>query len=967
MQTLPSLLLQTCLIYQHGVVNVGVTGIAIILAISQLLLAAMTISLTTMVLSTRAVGVATGASKAMADEESGQSAVVKVSSGVVSLSWLCQPTSWDKTMTSGVSDATVECGHHCVITTVRSACLLWCRIVAVGVFMTEFHVWTLIVFGVHWCIALLWLVLQDSASESGLKTPSPAVSLFRRALVAYLLVFDWPARYQSPQQATKNSAGSASATPVETSVIKSAGSWLDVIGIGGPPRSVAMAVYYGVSSVENAAMLSLWFHFGPVSELVPAVSRLTTLASCTAAFTLGVLCVVASTQGLDDQQQQQQAPQSPPSSLISVSSVYDDRHDFHNPPNYSKVNPHATLPAPSSTISTIDAGLVCPALPPRETLRTVVEVHRNTKPVHGGQGVARSAAAVVARLTKSALSVANHQHNPADAASTHVNGTTQMWERISVGDDESSNSRNTNTLEGALMGSGSGSGLGLTLVDSCPSPLPSNLVGDTKTTLAELVASSTWHRQQASSPYRDPSTFTGSRSSFSALAALKSNHDCLGPVLVSSTPTAMVKRPYVCCPRSSTPKRLTRRNSSCSSLPSVNLKAVAAPGISKASHRPKKASRRHQQQPQPPHASRHCRRRGTCHCRIFDFEPEPSVGLGIFIKENAEKVASSSLRFSSAAKSSAKTRATTLASSSLGRLSQGFETEPHRQFQILCASCLGGHDPLLTSCSRCHDQGEANNVKDTAQVKSLTTSRRRHDVAPLSQAAHMKSRTLPALRKSQTQHHHPSHLTAVGSTVSVCSNDYPSDTEITCPPASDSSCSSSSSSSESSESQSDATYTTWPPTLRVPTMERLLSQNDPSPWNYVNAWLANANHAGHSKTKARLMMPSTATSHCSANVVTAAAGVTISKRRLRAAALAAQISQVRAPTSKHVHQHQPQRPVAATAATNLGVEDIYASYCTVPPRLGKSIKELSLIRTFAQAASAAAQVQYASPAAEIVV
>lgn len=61
---------------------------------------------------------------------------------------------------------------------------------------TEFHVWTLIVFGVHWCIALLWLVLQDSASESGLKTPSPAVSLFRRALVAYVLVFDWPPRYQ---------------------------------------------------------------------------------------------------------------------------------------------------------------------------------------------------------------------------------------------------------------------------------------------------------------------------------------------------------------------------------------------------------------------------------------------------------------------------------------------------------------------------------------------------------------------------------------------------------------------------------------------------------------------------------------------------------------------------------------------------------------------------------------------------
>ena len=87
-----------------------------------------------------------------------------------------------------------------------------------------------------------------------------------------------------------------------------AGSWLDVIGLGGRLPSVAVALYYGVTAVENAAMLSLWFHLAPASPLTPPVARLTTLASCTAAFTLGVLCVVASAQHPPGGQQRHSTP-----------------------------------------------------------------------------------------------------------------------------------------------------------------------------------------------------------------------------------------------------------------------------------------------------------------------------------------------------------------------------------------------------------------------------------------------------------------------------------------------------------------------------------------------------------------------------------------------------------------------------------------------------------------------------------
>jgi len=84
-------------------------------------------------------------------------------------------------------------------------------------------------------------------------------------------------------------------------------------------------------------------------------------------------------------------------------------------------------------------------------------------------------------------------------------------------------------------------------------------------------------------------------------------------------------------------------------------------------------------------------------------------------------------------------------------------------------------------------------------------------------------------------------------------------------------------------------------------MERLLSVNDPSPWNYVNAWLANASEgnahwhpAGSRKQRLHTLRP-----------------VKNSKSH-----------------NGHLHPH----------ARNSDV------YCTVPPRLGQTVKELSFIR-----------------------
>ena len=101
--------------------------------------------------------------------------------------------------------------------------------------------------------------------------------------------------------------------------------------------------------------------------------------------------------------------------------------------------------------------------------RTVVQAqihrskpHSHPHPVEPLQSV---------RLTQSALNMAaNHSHPEAESSGL------MAWDRL-VDDDGSSNSRNTNTLEGALMGSASasasasGSGLGSGLaLGSCSGP-----------------------------------------------------------------------------------------------------------------------------------------------------------------------------------------------------------------------------------------------------------------------------------------------------------------------------------------------------------------------------------------------------------------------------------------------------------------------------------------------------------------
>ena len=752
-----------------------------------------------------------------ADEESGHHQP-KIS--ILSLSSLCHSANTDKS--SGGQDDAIQCNHHCVITTFRSSCLLWCRMVAVGAFMTEFHVWTLIVFGVHWCIALLWLVLQDSASESGLKTPSPAVSLFRRALVAYLLVFDWPPRYHQHDNSSLSTSASFQVT------IQSAGSWLDVVGVGGQPRSVAIAVYYGFTGVENAAMLSLWFHLTPASDLIPSVARLTTLASCTAAFTLGVLCVIASTQGIEDQ------------------DTSNDYTQEINATSYTKA----------------DAGQNFSVTNRCETETVIAEIHRakNFKAVAVPHHAVTSTA-VVAKLTKSALNIANH-HQPSNVTTPETHSTA-LWERASVG-DESSNSRNTNTLEGILMGSGSGSGLGI--ITAVPSTTLSSNIHANQSTMRCISTNNGFKSAQAndhntgtlswrnqSSIIHDTSTFTESRASFSPSTLM----------MVKKTPTGrvshqMVKRPYVCSPRSSTP-RIKRRNSSRSSLPSIKQTQRTAKAIGTRKRREK-------------HLSRQCKRKEACHCKIFDLDQE--LDMGIVIKEYSK------LKSASVQKST--------------RLNQGFETDPRRQFKILCATCLGAHDPLLTNCPRCVENHDRTNSTCKPNRRSMYVY------------ANKQSQTLPAVRKTKPVSVSVNMYPHCAQDPSQCSTDYPSDTEITC------TLGSISSSTSTSSQQSDATYTTWPPTIRMPTMECLLSEIDLSPWNYINAWLTNSNnqsylYANNTQTNRRRM----------------------AKQRIQAIG---RISHIK--SKRHKHHH----------AAFGGIEDGYTPYCTVPPRLGKSVKELSFIK-----------------------
>jgi len=794
LQTLPSLLIQTCLIYQHhGLINIGYDGaIPIGLAITQLMVAGLSISLSSLILSTPPhPALPALPAVAKSDEEAPPlPARNPASSGGWNMSVLCQMGSSNGSRSGrGIAaDASaLRSGRYqMAIATIRSVGLLFSRTVAVGVFMTEFHVWTLIVFGVHWCIALLWLVLQDSASESGIKTPSPAVSLFRRALVAYVLVFDWPPRYQQKNNASSVATLKSAASPESSAV--DAGSWLDVIGLGGRLPSVAVALYYGVTAVENAAMLSLWFHFAPASPLTPPVARLTTLASCTAAFTLGVLCVVASAQH-------------PPG----------DEHRQHSTPHDGSERGFR-LPDASGGFNSKQLATVLPVNSIQRQRTTVqAQIHRG-KPLHP---VTRSAipalttlpaltTTTTTRLTQSALNMAaNHSHPESSG----------LWD-----DDGSSNSRNTNTLEGPLLGgSASGSGLG-----SCSIPYLHPSIQNPSAYHPPVVSTrpstNTWggfKGRSGCSPFRDPSTFTASQSSFSTI---RKHPESLHPL------EAMVKRPYIStCPRSSTPRAIQRRNSSgSSSLPSIAVKVNTV--------RKKKTSRKKKKTTTTPSRK--------CHCRIFD---QPSSG--ILIKEIPLKSA-------------------TLKGTSSGRMGRGFEIEP--PFRIQCATCLGAHDPLLSSC--------------------LPSA--------------MKSQTLPAIRTK------PAGFTAY-------STDYPS---ASGPSSSSSSCCSSSSSSSSGaadassgERESDVTYTTCPPAVRMATMERLLSANDPSPWNYVNAWLVNANQgnthphpAGSRKQRLHTLRPVN-NSNNSNN----------SKSH-----------------NGHFHPH----------AHNSDV------YCTVPPRLGQTVKELSFIR-----------------------
>lgn len=250
------------------------------------------------------------------------------------------------------------------------------------------------------------------------------------------------------QKSHSSRATGKGTTSPESSAVD-AGSWLDVIGMGGRLPSVAVALYYGVTAVENAAMLSLWFHFAPASPLTPPVGRLTTLASCTAAFTLGILCVVASAQ--HPPTDEHRSHPTPPGEL-TLNPL--DQTDELNSIRICRADGSETgfrLPHAGSAFKSKQIPAVVSLPADAMQRRTVVkaQIHRAKAP----HPITESALpALTTRLTQSALNMAaNHSHPE----------SSRLWD-----DDGSSNSRNTNTLEGALLGgSASGSGLG-----SCSSP-----------------------------------------------------------------------------------------------------------------------------------------------------------------------------------------------------------------------------------------------------------------------------------------------------------------------------------------------------------------------------------------------------------------------------------------------------------------------------------------------------------------
>ena len=132
---MPSLLLQTCLIYQHGLLNADVTAVPIGFAITQLIVAGTTIALTTLVLSMPTSGIIAAAPAPQPPPPLATSSVKCADEEKMITAF---PSRLRQKEERGCS------GHQCIITAVRSSCLLWCRTVAVGVFMTEFHVWTLV-------------------------------------------------------------------------------------------------------------------------------------------------------------------------------------------------------------------------------------------------------------------------------------------------------------------------------------------------------------------------------------------------------------------------------------------------------------------------------------------------------------------------------------------------------------------------------------------------------------------------------------------------------------------------------------------------------------------------------------------------------------------------------------------------------------------------------------------------------
>jgi hypothetical protein len=280
---------------------------------------------------------------------------------------------------------------------------------------------------------------------------------------------------------------------------------------------------------------------------------------------------------------------------------------------------------------------------------------------------------------------------------------------------------------------------------------------------------------------------------------------------------------------------------------------------------------------------------------------------------------------------------------SSGRLSHGLfttaETDVSKpQLQIRCAKCLGAHDPLLTNCVRSKRQSMAAAKAAGSGVKSKTLPSRHHKI--------------PGARQPHVQQQLDT---------SMCSTNYPSDTEVTCTGGRRSVSSSSGSSTDgasTSSLDSDATYTTWPPSIRIPSMERLLSENtDPSPWNYVQAWLVNANQP---QTRPRPLPAGAPSGTGTVRGSTNAGAVGTAKRIVKrlggspTCGGAAQAAQVQYLMRPHRHHHQ--------AAAVGGIQDVYSAYCTVPPRLGQTVKELSVVRRSQKSSgSPAVEHQYSTP------